>query len=334
MENNLSIDSRLSSTILQTIGAVVCVMNTDGEIILFNQACQKLTGYTENEALGRSPWDFLIEETEIERIKKVFGSLKLGNFPNQNVNYWITRSGEKRLISWSNTALGDTEDNIDYIIATGIDITERKTAEDKLAEHNRQLEKIVLERTHELQEANRKLELLAYHDKLTGAFNRHYFDNTLQNEIHRARRNKSPLSLFICDVDHFKEYNDTYGHVAGDKCLKQLANCLEAHFQRAGDLVARYGGEEFCIVLPNTDANEARILAEKLRENICRLEIAHTTSPIAQYVTVSVGVLSCVPSDNCTPDAIIHAADTALFKSKKNGRNQIAISTETAYSTN
>jgi diguanylate cyclase (GGDEF)-like protein/PAS domain S-box-containing protein len=328
MDNNLSIDNRLSSTILQTIGAVVCVMNTDGEVILFNKACQKLTGYTENEALGRPPWEFLIEDTEVERVKEVFGSLRLGNFPNQNVNYWVTRSGEKRLISWSNTALGNTEGHIDYIIATGIDITDRKAAEDELAKHNRQLEKIVSTRTRELQQANRKLELLAYQDKLTGIFNRHYLDNSLQNELQRARRNKSPLSLIICDVDHFKEYNDAYGHVAGDKCLKELANLLETHFQRASDLVARYGGEEFCIVLPNTAADEAERLAEQLRKSICKLDIAHGSSPVAGHVTVSIGVLSCVPGDNCTPDAIIHTADMALYKSKENGRNQITICTE------
>lgn len=313
----------LAAAILDTIGAVVCVMNIEGKIILFNQAGQKLTGYTEEEVLNRHPWDMFILPAEISRVKKVFNNLTLGNFPNTNINYWLTKSGDTKLISWSNTAQGDEEGNIKYIIATGIDITDQKKAEEKVALQQKNLESLVAKRTAELNNAYKKLELVAYQDALTGLNNRRFFNITLQNEIRRTRRGHRPLSLLMCDVDYFKAYNDTYGHVAGDKCLQEIANILRRHFQRASDLVARYGGEEFCVILPDMEFNEVKLLSEQLRTGIMQHRIDHQASQVAAYVTISIGIVTCLPEAGCDADMLIRTADKALYAAKNHGRNRI-----------
>jgi len=323
MCSKLSNDNRLASAILETIGAVVCVMNMEGKIVLFNQACQSLTGYTEKEVLNRYPWELFILPEEVERVKEVFKHLMLGHFPNNHVNYWLTRSGEKRLISWSNTALGDESGNLAYVIATGIDITEQRAAENQVAQQQKNLENLVAHRTAELHEANQKLEMLAYQDALTGLYNRRYFNNALENEIHRARRNRNPLSLLICDVDHFKNYNDHYGHVAGDKCLQQISMVLARHFQRASDLIARYGGEEFCVILPGVQANEAQLLSEQLRQAVFQEKLEHKASPIADRITISIGIVTCIVDEDFSAEVLIREADKALYKAKNDGRNRV-----------
>lgn len=323
MHSELFKQNELASAILDTIGAVVCVMDIEGKIVLFNQASQKLTGYTEEEVLNQYPWDLVILPEEIENVKDVFNRLTLGDFPNTNINYWLTKSGDRRLISWTNTALSDEKGNITFVIATGIDITEQRKAEEQVALHQKNLEQLVAKRTSELNNANKKLQLVAYQDALTGLYNRRYFNIALDNEIRRTRRSHEPLSLLMCDVDYFKAYNDTFGHVAGDNCLQEIADLLRRHFQRASDLVARYGGEEFCVILPDIDFNEAKLLTEQLRLGIMQHKIIHQASQIAEYVTLSIGVVTC-PSDTiCDADMLIRGADKALYKAKNGGRNRV-----------
>lgn len=321
--NRPSNDYRFTSAILETIGAVVCVMDTKGRIVLFNKASQELTGYEENEVINYCPWDIFILPEEVDGVKSVFKELTLGHFPNQHVNYWLTKTGEKRLISWSNTALGDENNQLSYIIATGIDITEQKLAEDKIAQNHKELEKLVTLRTRELNEANHKLEMLAYQDVVTGLYNRRYLDNSLNREIRRARRNNMPLSLLIADVDFFKNYNDTYGHLAGDVCLKKIANLFKQHFQRASDLVARYGGEEFCVILPNMEDEAANQLCESFLKLIWNSNIPHAASPIADRLTLSIGLATCEAHYNCDQKTLIKIADNALYMAKKSGRNRV-----------
>ena len=323
MESRLSKDERLSAVILDTIAAVVCVMGVDGRIVLFNRASQELTGYTEAEVLQKYPWDLFILPEEISKVKAVFKSLTLGHFPNKHTNYWKTKSGELRLIAWSNTALADETGNLAYIIATGIDITEQKKAEDEIIAHQKNLEDLVTSRTAELQEANKKLEFLVNHDELTDLFNRRHFNDALDTEIRRARRLQIPLSLLFCDVDYFKNYNDTYGHIAGDNCLQIIATIMKKHFQRASDLIARYGGEEFCVILPGIDTNQAWSLSESLLTQISKRQIKHTSSPIADIVTISIGLVTCLDTIKCDAMSLLKMADQALYAAKNNGRNRI-----------
>ncbi|HEY9602021.1 MAG TPA: diguanylate cyclase [Allocoleopsis sp.] len=175
----------------------------------------------------------------------------------------------------------------------------------------------------QLEAANRELQRLASVDGLTQVANRRRFDEYLDAEWRRLARDKQPLSLILCDVDYFKIYNDTYGHLAGDFCLQQIASVLCQVLKRPADLVARYGGEEFAIILPNTDATGAAIAAQAIREGIRELEIPHRASPVSPYVTVSIGVASIVPRLEASPSQLIVVADRRLYQAKAEGRDRI-----------
>lgn len=167
------------------------------------------------------------------------------------------------------------------------------------------------------------LERLVAIDGLTNIYNRRKFDETLELEWKRARRNKFPLSLIMSDVDHFKGYNDHYGHTAGDDCLRRVSRGLKDMLQRPADLLARYGGEEFAVILPETDYNGGIYIAAVLIKGIEDMNISYSYSPVAGYVTISIGVATSIPGRNCdTPQQLIEAADSMLYAAKKNGRNQ------------
>lgn len=179
----------------------------------------------------------------------------------------------------------------------------------------------------QLQIVNQELELLAIEDGLTKLANRRQFDRVLEHEWNRCRREGIPLCLFLVDIDYFKQYNDHYGHLAGDFCLQQVAQVLRNVIQRNTDLVARYGGEEFAIILLNTDINSCVNLAEKVRKAVEDLEIPHFKSRVSNYITISIGVAGLIPVESLTPEMLIVQADQSLYKAKKTGRNSVFIAT-------
>jgi len=172
-----------------------------------------------------------------------------------------------------------------------------------------------------LEIANRELQRLASLDGLTGVANRRRFDEYLDVEWRRLAREKLPLSLILCDIDFFKKYNDTYGHQAGDACLRRVADALRFCARRSVDLVARYGGEEFAVILPNTTDVGASLVAEEIRTVVNALEIAHAQSAVSEHVTLSLGVACMQPTVNAPPSILIAVADAALYKAKAAGRN-------------
>ena len=172
-----------------------------------------------------------------------------------------------------------------------------------------------------LQQANLELEILASLDGLTGVANRRYFNERLVQEWHRLEREQTSLSLIFIDIDYFKRYNDYYGHLAGDVCLTQVAQAMKRVIKRPADLVARYGGEEFVILLPNTSIKSALQVAELIRQEVQQLKIPHVQSPVNDYVTLSLGLSSLVPSMKQSPEILIGMADEALYAAKKQGRN-------------
>lgn len=183
----------------------------------------------------------------------------------------------------------------------------------------------------ELKQLRDRFEKLSLQDGLTGIANRRHYDESLQREWRRAQRNGSPLSLLMIDIDHFKRYNDHYGHLAGDDCLREVAALLAVVAIRAGDLAARPGGEEFAIVLGETATDGALQVAERVRHGVEALAIRHEDSPVAGVVTVSVGVATVTPRPNQSADYLVQLADDALYEAKSAGRNRIvADKTESA----
>ncbi len=177
----------------------------------------------------------------------------------------------------------------------------------------------------QLETANQQLQKLANLDGLTNIANRRYFDEYLSKEWNRLKREKLPLSLIMIDVDYFKLYNDTYGHLAGDDCLKKIAQTMDCVVKRPADLTARYGGEEFVIVLPNTTEEGAQQIAQQIAQQLSELAIPHQNSLIAKEITLSLGIASLIPDHNLSPFDLIHLADQALFQAKKQGRNRIIV---------
>jgi diguanylate cyclase (GGDEF)-like protein len=173
-----------------------------------------------------------------------------------------------------------------------------------------------------LEIANRELQRLASLDGLTGVANRRRFDEYLDLEWQQMAREKLPLSLILCDIDFFKKYNDTYGHQAGDACLRQVADALRFCARRPVDLVARYGGEEFAVILPNTTISIAAQIAEEMRSVVNALQIPHVQSAVSEHVTLSLGIACMTPTLNTSPAMLIAAADTALYQAKAAGRNR------------
>ena len=173
-------------------------------------------------------------------------------------------------------------------------------------------------------EVNRTLELLALEDALTGLANRRQFDLFIHAEMGRAKRSQGSLALLMIDVDHFKRFNDQYGHLAGDECLRTISAIIRENIKRPGDLAARYGGEEFAVVLPGTDYVGAFLVAEKIRRAVQQAGIEHNESPEGT-VTVSLGVSACSPTSQELPDDLIGASDKALYVAKASGRNMSVI---------
>ena len=183
-----------------------------------------------------------------------------------------------------------------------------------------------LERANEhLAKAIETLHKISTTDPLTGAANRRQFDDTLDLEWRRASRGRTPITLMMIDIDSFKAYNDTYGHQAGDECLRQVACGLQQRFHRAGDLVARYGGEEFAVLIAGVARDHAAQLAESLRASVESAAIEHRASAASDKVTISVGVATLVPERDSDPEILIRAADEALYAAKNAGRNRVVV---------
>lgn len=329
-ESELQLD-----VILDTVVDGIVTIDENGSIASYNSAAERIFGHTAKDAIGQNI-NFLIPEhyhqqhdqhmknhtnKESSRIfgmnREVTGLRKDGStFPMD--------------LAVSHTVIGKSR------IFTGIvrDITQRKQTEKELEQYREHLEDQVKQRTQALEKANIKLVELARKDSLTGISNRRVLDNVLTQEIRRASRDATPIAFLLCDIDYFKNYNDTYGHLAGDSSLVKVAKAINNSFQRAGDLVARYGGEEFAVILPNTNTAKAKQLAEALLKTVWNLNLPHKTSHITDRVTISIGVVSVTPNNGYNNDMLIKAADDALYKAKELGRNRVFVSADPASTDN
>jgi len=190
-----------------------------------------------------------------------------------------------------------------------------------------QLQKELETRNQELQMLNKKLERLVQIDGLTQIANRRHFDTYLMKEWRRLKRNQAHLSLILIDIDCFKQYNDYYGHLAGDDCLKTIAKLLQQTIRRPADLAARYGGEEFALILPDTPQQGAIHVAQQVQHQLAQLQKPHAHSMVSNYVTCSMGVATIIPSDQASVVELVHQADQALYQAKSEGRDRIGQNT-------
>lgn len=248
------------------------------------------------------------DQTLAEQVKRI----KAGDSPAQAYDTEVLRTNRDRTTS----ALLGAVNKLYFVLS--------KQNED-LASSNQLLEARVIERTRELEMVNQRLELLSRTDGLLGIANRMYFDDRLKTEWKRARRDEQPLSILMMDVDYFKRYNDLYGHIEGDACLRSVALAATEGMCRPTDLVARYGGEEIVALLPDTTLEGAWIVAERIQARLRACAIPHADSDVSDQVTLSIGVACLEPSKEGGADSLLLAADVALYQAKNQGRNQIFV---------
>ncbi len=280
------------SAILDTAEALVMIFNRRGRIVRFNRACERVTGYTSNEVRGQYLWDFLLPPEDIPLVKRSFEQLQDSGQRSEYETGFMTKDGKRRFVAWSNTILPTSDGNVEYIISTGIDITQRKLTEERLMH-------------------------TAWHDALTDLPNRTLFMENLERSIERAKEDDNYLfAVLFLDLDRFKVINDSLGHLAGDQLLIAVARRLERHL-RPDDMVARLGGDEFAVLLDGiSNLNEATSIASRIQDELARpIKIGEHQV----FTTASIGIaLSSIGYD--WPQDILRDADTTLYQAKARGR--------------
>lgn len=328
MQNNNNNKAEIAHTklvaILETAVDAIITIDGSGIIDTFNPAAERLFGYSAAEIIGQniavlmpepysSKHDSYIKNYQSSRVRKIIGIGREVVAKDRNGNFFAIQ------LSVGEAEIGGKPMYVGFIQ----DITERKDQENELKRHRDHLQTLVEEKTQDLVRANEQLQKLVNIDGLTNLANRRYFDEVLNKEMKRASRYKHPLSLILCDIDFFKLFNDLYGHIAGDACLKQFSECLGESFKRASDLTARYGGEEFTVILPHTDIDEATKLAENFLGNIRQMAIPHEASTVSDILTTSIGIASLQSDEAIDANILINAADQQLYSAKQAGRNRI-----------
>lgn len=266
-------------------------------------ASRELLGYDPGELIGRHAGDLVHPADRAQWLENLIDAPRARRDVTQSTYRVLKKDGAFAWIEENRRKLPES----DGFILSMRDVSRRKDAE------------------HRLEEANQRLEVLARQDALTGLANRRHFDEMLAAEFRRAAREKTSLGLIMIDADHFKRFNDIYGHPVGDSCLRAIALVLRQGLGRPADFVARYGGEEFAVLVPNTTQSGAFELAERLREAVHGLHIPHEASP-RKIVTISLGVASMMPAEGAhRAEDLVTAADTALYAAKKAGRDQTCL---------
>ncbi|MDF2946390.1 MAG: cph2 1 [Bacillales bacterium] len=280
---------------------LITTHNLDGTFKYISPSSKSILGYESNELVGESPYKFLYYKDKID-FQKTYESMIETLKDNVSTYRFKHKNGE---YVWLETK--SRISNGDEIISFSRDVTAKRKAKE------------------ELLEANKKLQQLSNIDGLTEIANRRYFDTSLEKEWKRGLRNKTPVSLIMFDIDYFKLFNDTYGHQKGDDCLKKIASTAQTVLNRPTDIIARYGGEEFAVILSETNQEGAIRVADRIRSCINDLGIEHENSMVEDFVTVSIGVATLIPSIDTDHCHLINNADKALYKAKKNGQNQIEL---------
>lgn len=306
--------SLLAKAVDQSVDGIIITdaRKPDLPLVYVNVGFEKMTGYSSREVLGKNCRFLQGEDRMQPSIEVVREAVKNGescvvmlrNFRKDGSLFWN---------EFNMSPVRDTAGVVTHFIGVLKDVTARV----EMLTHLRQ-SKLAL------QNANHQLSILALTDSLTGIGNRRYFDEQFQSLLSMAQRGKAPLAVLMIDLDHFKRYNDLYGHQAGDDCLRQVGGCIADAFQRPGDCAARYGGEEFAVISIGMSMEEFQQHAQQLCDKVRALDIAHLDSPCG-VVTVSAGGVARVPTRDTLALSLLKAADKALYQAKQRGRNRVVI---------
>lgn len=302
-----------ANKLMEMLAIPAFVLDASCKVMIWNRACERLTGVAGFEVLGTSDhWRSfhteprpiladLVMQNRTDEIRQLYPRQVNGERPPTQLTTesWcdMPRVGRRYLAADASPIIDD-DGALVAVVQTLRDLTDEKMAQIRL-------------------------EQLATRDGLTGLANRRCFDETLLAEWARAMRQAQPLSLLMVDVDNFKAYNDANGHLGGDECLKRVSSAVASEM-RTNDLVARYGGEEFAVILPNQSLKGAAIVAERIRCRVERLQVPSRNTP-AGHVTVSIGAATAIASPDSNPSQLVAIADAALYRAKHMGRNRISL---------
>lgn len=305
-------DYSFAINLMQYLVVPTFVLDAEGRVLIWNKACERLTGVPAAEVVGtREHWsgfydsprpclaDLVVQQrmTEIAALYVAHDDPTGQAFGVHAENWCVMpRLGTELYLAIDAGPIYDEDGDLMAVVETLRDMSSQKRAQTEL-------------------------EYLATCDGLTSIANRRSFDEKLSIEWRRECRDSLPLALIMIDVDHFKLFNDTYGHQMGDECLRKIAGVLSQSVRRPSDLVSRYGGEEFALILPSIDLEGAEIVASRIREGVAKLAIAHSSGEGGQ-VTISMGIATVFPRKGMNQDCLLQSADNALYRAKRSGRNR------------
>jgi diguanylate cyclase (GGDEF)-like protein/PAS domain S-box-containing protein len=288
---------RLADVVVRHAGEGILVLDPELRVLSANPGFERITGHSASAVLGQAPPLFDEAPDVLQQIRS-----RLQTGVHWEGTLWSRRAdGDRFPLEASLDVVRDAAGKVVHHVMVFRDVTVQKQLEDRLRE-------------------------LSATDGLTLLANRRSFDEALEREWHRATRHGEPVSLIMADIDHFKPYNDLYGHVAGDRCLQQVAAAIAAGVKLEGAVVARYGGEEFAVILPRTDEAGAQEIAEHLRRRVEALGIAHGGNPTGGRVTISMGTSTRTPPQAADFVSLMQSADQALYRAKGAGRNKVSSS--------
>lgn len=300
--------------LMQHLVVPTFVLDPERRVIIWNKACERLTGVSADEVLGTSNhWQAFYDEPrhcladvlalgrpdELDELYTAHAEPGDSAFGLRAENWCVMPNVKKRLyLAIDAGPIFDEDGSLLAVVETLRDNTEQKLAQ--MALHS-----------------------LAVRDSLTGLANRRSFDEKLGADWLHSQREQCSMALMLLDVDHFKRYNDTYGHQKGDSCLKEVSDAISSQVFRPTDLAARYGGEEFAVIMATTTLEGALHVAERIREAVSALALPHSGSDTEDHVTVSIGVAAVTPTEDLRPEDLVAAADAALYRAKHAGRDRV-----------
>jgi len=304
--DNLATDGAVYKTLLESTRAIPWKIDwATMRFAYIGPQIGDLLGWEPASWMTVDDWASRIHEEDRQRVVDFCVAQSIAGIDHEADYRALTRGGDYVWIRDVVHVVRKEDGSVDSLIGFMFDISERKKTEEQL---------VLLQR---------ELEEMSFKDGLTGVANRRRFDFIMDVEWGNARRNKQPMSLIMLDIDYFKQYNDHYGHLQGDSCLKQVAAILSKVGTRARDFLARFGGEEFVFILPETNAKSAMKIAERCREMLADAQIPHEESQVDQVLTASIGVSTIIPCHDDIMHTFIETVDRRLYQAKQKGRDRI-----------